>query len=93
LTAGIICFRFRRLTGAAHQEDARALSERIMFVGRGATMRTRAYGFGRCLLLVALLAWPGVLTAQQSFRISGTVVDATTQRPLQSVQVALVGTS
>jgi TonB-dependent starch-binding outer membrane protein SusC len=55
-------------------------------------MRTRAFDLVRCLPLAALLAWPGAAAAQQSFRISGTVVDATTQRPLPSVQVTLAGT-
>jgi TonB-linked SusC/RagA family outer membrane protein len=42
--------------------------------------------------LLVLLALPAALQAQERGTITGTVVDATTQRPLAGVQVTVVGT-
>lgn len=47
----------------------------------------------RWVLVLAALAFPSLGAAQQSGTVTGTIVDATTQQPLQSVQVMIVGTS
>jgi len=51
--------------------------------------KARVAGWGA---LCALLALPAGLDAQQTYRMEGTVVDATTQQPLANVSVVLVGT-
>ena len=45
------------------------------------------------LLALSLALWGGRAEAQQSYTVTGQVVDATTQQPLTSVQVRVAGTA
>lgn len=52
----------------------------------------RAFSGLMCFAAWAILAWPGLLTAQQVGSVSGTVLDAVSRQPLSGAQINVEGT-
>jgi TonB-dependent starch-binding outer membrane protein SusC len=55
-------------------------------------LRSRALGLVPALALAGLLASPGLLTAQDTGSVTGTVIDAVNRQPIAGAQVSVEGT-